>query len=147
MTVTVYGEPAPQGSKRAFVIKGTNRAVVTEVSNKVKPWRIAVEQAVILAYPPGTRKDPILVRGAVSVVIDFVLPKPKSAKKDAKPAVSPDIDKLARSTLDALKTSGVFEDDGRVVDLAVSKRYPSDNPEGMPVPGARIFVDTTWDSW
>jgi Holliday junction resolvase RusA-like endonuclease len=120
---------------------------VTEVSKNVKPWRIAVEQAVMLAYPPGTRKDPILLRGPVSVVIDFVRLKPKSAKKDELPQTRPDLDKLTRSTLDALKTAGVYEDDGRVVDLCVSKRYTSDNPEGMPVPGARIYVDTTWAAW
>lgn len=153
MTFTVYGSPAPQGSKRAFVMKGTGRAVLVESSKAVKPWREAVVQAVMLQSPPGARTDPILFRGPVALDVTFTLARPKSAKKGARPAGRPDIDKLVRSTLDALTTSGVFEDDGCVVSLIAEKVYqlkqyapgsfdpPDLSGEVMPVPGAVIRVE------
>lgn len=140
MTVTVFGLPAPQGSKRAFVIPGTQRAVMTESSKAVKPWRSAVEQAVMLAYPPGQRSDPIICRGAVFVDVTFTMPRPKSAKSGARPQTRPDLDKLIRSTCDALKTAGVYEDDGRVVSLLASKVYPNEGEDALALPGAVIRV-------
>lgn len=145
MTFTVLGLPAPQGSKRAFVLKGTGRAVLVESSKAVKPWRQAVEQAVMLAAPFGGRQDPVLFRGPVAVDVTFTLPRPKSAKKGARPAGRPDLDKLVRSTLDALTAAGVFEDDGRVVSLITQKYYVGHDPNYddniSPVPGAVICVD------
>ena len=141
MTFTVHGLPAPQGSKRAFVIKGTNRAVMTESSKNVKPWRQAVEQAVMLSHPFGGRPDAILCRGAVFLDVTFTMPRPKSAKADARPQTRPDLDKLLRSTKDALKTAGVYEDDGRVVSLIAAKVYPGDGDDSLPVPGAVIRVE------
>ncbi len=142
MTFTVYGLPGAQGSKRHV---GGGRMI--EMSKKVGPWREAVVQAVMLAAPFGTRKEPILFRGAVAVDIVFTMHRPKSARSGSRPAVAPDIDKLCRSTFDALKTAGVYEDDARVVRLRCSKVYP-DHVEigncagdGLPVPGARIRIE------
>lgn len=42
LTIVVHGQPAPQGSKRAFVNKHTGRAALVESSKKVQPWRQAV---------------------------------------------------------------------------------------------------------
>ncbi len=140
MTFTVYGNPAPQGSKRHV-----GAGVMVESSKLVKPWRTAVEQAVMLMAPMGGRgSQPILVPGPVTVVIAFTLHRPKSKKKEVKPATRPDIDKLTRSTFDALKTAGVYEDDGRIVDLCVTKRYPAQGADSLPVPGAVIHVDPSW---
>ena len=147
MTFTVYGNPAPQGSKRAFVVNG--RAVMTENSKAVKPWRTAVEQAVMLASPPGSRKDAILFRGPVALDVTFTMPRPKSAKAGARPCGSRnDLDKLLRSTLDALTTAGVYEDDGRVVSMIAEKVYPQgqmidDGTESraLTMPGAVITVE------
>lgn len=143
MTFTVYGLPAPQGSKRAFVIKG--RAVMTESSKAVKPWRTAVEQAVMLAAPAGSRKDPILFRGPVSLDVTFTMPRPKSAKAGARPATRPDLDKLLRSTKDALKTAGVYEDDGRVVSVIAQKYFVGHDPTFddaiLDLPGVVITVE------
>jgi Holliday junction resolvase RusA-like endonuclease len=42
--------------------------------------------------------------------------------------VAPDIDKLARSTLDGLADAGVFTDDSRIVTLRLEKRYTELTP-------------------
>ena len=128
MTVSVHGEPAPQGSKR-YVGNG----VMIESSKKVKPWREAVLWAVLQNHPFSGRSDPILIRGPVAVDITFVLPRPKSARKNTFPDKKPDLDKLLRSTFDALKSAGVFEDDARVVDCSATKVYGE-------IPGAQIRV-------
>lgn len=148
MTITVYGIPAPQGSKRPFRNPKTGQTILVESSAKVKPWRTAVEQAVMLAYPPGSRTDQILCRGPVALDVTFTLPRPKSAKSGARPATRPDLDKLVRSTKDALKTAGVYEDDGRVVSLIATKEYPGgqhidDGEESrvLQLPGAVIHVE------
>lgn len=121
---TVNGIPAPQGSKRAFVVNG--RAVLTESSAKVKPWREAVVNAAVDAM---NGREPL--QGAVEVTVTFRLPKPQTVKRDL-PHVRPDADKLTRSTLDALTTAQVFRDDSQVCDLHVYKRYG--------IPGADITV-------
>lgn len=123
-TARVHGVPAPQGSKRAFVVNG--RAVMTEASAKVRPWR---ETVVAEAVDVMNGRAPF--DGAVEVLITFRMPKPKTVRRDL-PHVKPDIDKLVRSTLDALTTAQVFGDDGQVTDLVVRKRYG--------IPGADITV-------
>ena len=131
MTITVYGIPAPQGSKRHV-----GNGVMIESSKKVKPWREAVKWAAIqmgaeLACEP--------IDGPVSVKVAFTLPKPKSARKDAVPYKKPDLDKLVRSTFDALTDAGVWRDDAQVVSLQASKVYPN-GLGGLGVPGAIIIV-------
>lgn len=115
---------------------------MTESSKAVKPWRTAVEQAVMLAAPPGARKDPILFRGPVSLDVTFTMPRPKSAKDGARP----DLDKLLRSTKDALKTAGVYEDDGRVVSVIAQKYFVGhriDYDDGiLELPGAVISIES-----
>ena len=44
ITITVYGMPGPQGSKRFVGTRG-GRGVMVESSAKVKPWREAVKHA------------------------------------------------------------------------------------------------------
>ncbi len=137
MKITVLGEPGPQGSKTR------TRFGMIESSKKVKPWRVAVEQAVMLDHPfggPSRVTSPILFRGPVAVEIRFYLPRPKSAKAGARPSTRPDIDKLCRSTFDALKTAGVYEDDGRVVSLHTTKHYAG-GAEALALPGAIIFIE------
>jgi Holliday junction resolvase RusA-like endonuclease len=123
----VRGVPAPQGSKRAFVVNG--RAVLTEASAKVKPWRQDVKAA---AEEALNGREPLT--GPVEVRVTFVLPRPASAPKARfLPDVTPDLDKLARSSMDALTAAGVFDDDKRVCDLHIRKVY------GI-VPGAEFLI-------
>ena len=130
MTITVYGRVAPQGSKRHA---GNGRMV--EMSQHVKPWRDSVNWAAREA----ARGERII--GPVSAEMTFTLPRPISAKKNAVPSKQPDIDKLARSTCDALKMSGVIEDDSRVVDLRLRKVYPGQHPDALETPGAVIRIE------
>lgn len=61
--------------------------------------------------------------GPVSVRLDFVMPRPKSApRRFTPPAVKrPDIDKLSRAVLDAL-TGICWHDDSQVIALTATKR-------------------------
>lgn len=125
--VTVVGVPAPQGSKK-YVGHRAGKPVLLESSAKVRPWRAAVAQAAAL-HPP-------LPEGAVTVEVVFRLPRPKSLPKRVTTHTrKPDLDKLVRSTLDAL--SGVlYADDNRVDTLTARKTYAT--PEEQP--GATICV-------
>lgn len=114
----VLGTPAPQGSKRAFVVKG--RAVLTEDSKKTKPWRDSVATAAQDAM------EGLPIDGPVAVTITFYFARPKSVRRPY-PSVAPDIDKLERTILDGLQAGGVITDDARVVDLTAKKRY-ADTP-------------------
>jgi Holliday junction resolvase RusA-like endonuclease len=133
ITIDVAGIPAPQGSKRGIVVGG--RAVLVESSAKVKPWRSDVRDAAAAAYdgPP--------LAGPLFVEIAFRLPRPKAFKRTASldHAKRPDIDKLVRSTLDALRSAGVYGDDSQVCRLFVAKYYAARSE----VPGARIRVGET----
>ena len=133
--IRVNGLPAPQGSKRHV---GGGRMV--ESSKKVKPWRTAVAAE--------TEKHDFGPWPFVGVAVWFLLPRPKShyrtgrfahLLKDNAPAYPdryPDLDKLCRSTLDALRMGGAFKDDAQVVKLDAYKVY-ADQAEQ---PGARIQV-------
>lgn len=124
----VPGIPAPQGSKNGYYRGG--RVVLVESSKKVKPWRDTV--AATARY--GCDGPPI--DGPVSVHVAFILPRPKSLPKRVLHMVKkPDLDKLIRSTLDAL--SGIaYVDDNRVTTIHASKRYATAGE----APGAHITV-------
>jgi crossover junction endodeoxyribonuclease RusA len=99
----VAGVPAPKGSTRAFVVR--DRAVTTNANAKTKPWQQSVEWVVRdevgrltggrILYP---KPD------AVSLALRFVLPRRNSEPKRITPPHTrkPDLDKLARSVMDAL---------------------------------------------
>ena len=113
----VEGVPAPQGSKTAKCING--RAVMWETSKNVKEWRDTVTaqaQIEMLAYNYQTLTNPIELHLA------FYLPKPKTVDRNL-PSVKPDLDKLVRSTCDALTKSGIYKDDALVVMLFANKQY------------------------
>lgn len=133
MQIRVYGEPAPQGSKRAFV-RG-NRAVVVEQSAKVAPWRQAVASAAVTVRQQAV---PEQIVDAVAVKIIFFLPRPSSVQRPL-PWVKPDLDKLVRSTLDGISDSGLWKDDCLVVQLTASKRYATADVECAP--GAIIYIE------
>lgn len=114
----VHGTPAPQGSKRAFVVG--NRARIVEDSKKSAPWRDSVAAAGIEAMAGALPLDSAV---EVSITFLFVRPPSVSEKNRPLPSVMPDIDKLARAVLDGLTAGGVVTDDARVVDLHARKRY------------------------
>lgn len=61
------------------------------------------------------------VASAVKVELDFIMLKPKSAKRTF-PAVKPDLDKLIRAVLDGL-TGVAYQDDSQVILIQATKTY------------------------
>lgn len=133
----VAGEPKPMGSKTAFVVRGPNgpRAVVTDgKSGKVmRTWQDSVTSSAMAAWGTQAR-----MLGPVAVVLSFRLARPSghlgkdgTPRKSAPryPHVKPDLDKLARSTLDALAVV-LLADDSRVVQLSLAKLYADSGPTG-----------------
>ena len=157
LVIVVYGTPAPQGSKHGRPIykgKGKNKVFTGKVaqvesSAKVAPWGDSVTAAALSAMSDR----PLLLERPVAVEMVFTLKRPKSrpswwpsgerwsATMPMRPAGYPDVSKLARSTEDALTAAGVWTDDGRVVEYGrLTKVYPGEDVDALPVPGAVIRV-------
>lgn len=119
----VYGTPAPQGSKNGFLVGGKVR-IVDQNGNSLKSWRNAVAEMAV-QWRQQLQMDTLT--GPVHLEIKFFMPKPPSVKR-ALPHVKPDLDKLIRSTLDALTTAGVYKDDALVVSVYASKEYVKEQP-------------------
>ena len=152
----VAGIPAPKGSARAMLIGGRARLIASGSNANGKAmrlWATAVRTAA-LAAAKGTR----IANLPVGVGITFRLARPKGhiganglPKRGAPvlPTVKPDLDKLARCTLDALVTTttrgeiliGVLDDDSRIVSLGIMKRYAEDDEQ----PGAYISISVLDD--
>jgi len=148
LQITVVGTPRPQGSKKAFYNAKLGRALIVDDNDKkLRTWRQDVVSATVAvlrsqrraALPPGTPLD---------VGIAFMMPRPKGHWRTgrnahllrdhlpARPSSKPDIDKLVRGTLDALRDAGVYVDDSQVVDLHVRKVWANEHA------GALIRVET-----
>lgn len=141
LEIRVYGTPAPQGSKRHV-----GNGVMVESSAKVKPWREAVKAAALDLLPGQAETGP------VGVTVTFFLARPKghwlpaNSRRDVPalrpdaprwPSTKPDLDKLIRSTLDAIKDAGVYADDSQVVNITASKIYAG---QITGPPGAIVIV-------
>lgn len=143
---TVAGEPRPMGSKSAFVVKTPfgHRAVVTnkpskgspETAAKLPAWKDAVTAASMVELDDGER-----TRAPLAISLVFYLARPSghmkpdgSLRKSAPcyPAVKPDVDKLIRSTLDALKVA-MIADDAKVVALTARKLYADGRATGADI--------------
>lgn len=148
MRITVHGTPAPQGSKRHV-----GNGVMVESSKKVKPWRQDVKHAALAASAERTPcLDPTCAcqphggtwgrDDALQVEVTFYLPRPRghygtgrnaaTLKPSApgRPWTKPDLDKLLRSTLDALGEAGLWADDSRVAVVLAEKQYADHRPPG-----------------
>jgi Holliday junction resolvase RusA-like endonuclease len=142
VAIDVMGTPAPKGSNRAMVRGG--KAVFVPGGSKtnqdaLQSWagqcRLAAQSFV------HGQMAPLFTQTALAVAITFRLKRPgghwaKSGglKSSAPltPSVKPDIDKLSRSTLDALSGS-IFDDDSRIVRLTVAKEYAQPGQEGASI--------------
>lgn len=142
--ITVYGTPGPQGSKNRNAA-----GALYESSAKVKPWRDAVKSVALdtLHHDDAwTALD-----GPVWVDIQFALRRPKHHFGTGKnagrlkpsaphiPTGKPDLDKLVRSTQDALTDAGVLHDDSVVATLTAAKVYVLWG-DALRTPGAVIKV-------
>ena len=132
ITLKVFGNPAPQGSKRVF-----QGRVVEASGQKLKVWR----KAIAAACQNLLSEEHSLLLGPVRVEVDFYLPRPSSVsvKKRPLPIVPPDVDKLARACLDGLGQGFdtgkvgdgiVFGDDSQVTELLARKFYADDREPG-----------------
>src|SRR5664279_5285650 len=137
--VTVHGQPAPQGSKQGFIRGG--KVQLVESSKAVKPWREAVKHAA-LDVLAASKTSPLT--GPVSVQVAFTIRKPASAPKRriTWPQKKPDLDKLLRSTLDALSDAGMWVDDSQVVEIHSTKLFPEEGVDALRTPGAIIRIWT-----
>lgn len=132
VTITVLGAPAPQGSKRHV-----GNGVMLEMSKKLKPWRDDVKAAALVAmkhplYDDHHRAplDGPLAASIVFTVRDQPASRPTwwpdgerwSKALRWRPASTPDLSKLLRSTEDAL-TGVVWKDDARVVEYTRLAKY------------------------
>jgi len=141
--IDVLGTPAPKGSARAFYKAGMKRAVIVkDNSERQKSWDRAVREAALEVI--GERVEPVYVGCPVVVEIVFRLKRPAShwSKKGGLlpsaplvPTTKPDGDKLLRTTWDAL-TGLAWDDDSRIADGIVRKRYAEPGREG-----ARITIE------
>ncbi len=135
----VDGEPAPQGSKRAFRHAATGKIIMVESSAKVRPWRALVAHAASEAMAGRPME-----MGPVRMIATYYFCRPKAhynSKGQRKPtapefvAKKPDLSKLQRSTEDAL-TGIVYRDDSQIVALTIAKRFIAVDDK----PGAHIEV-------
>ncbi|MFC8447575.1 RusA family crossover junction endodeoxyribonuclease [Kitasatospora sp. NPDC057223] len=149
ITVTVHGVPAPQGSKRHV-----GGGVMIESSKKVKPWRQDVKDAALTATaarPGWTPLDGPLAATIVFTVREQPASKPTwwtaglpwSKGLRWRPASTPDLSKLLRSTEDAL-TGIVWRDDARVVDYARLAKYYAGDPAADVLPFGSGAVIRVW---
>lgn len=150
LVVVVSGRPAPQGSKRHV---GNGRMV--ESSQAVGPWRDAVRMTAAAAlvgsgWVAGSRP--------LTLEVVFTMPRPRAhyrggrhadeVRADAPrhPTKRPDLDKLLRSTLDALTDAGAVDDDANVVRILALKTYPLNDLDALDTPGAVITLRPC-DDW
>lgn len=148
LTITVFGDPAPQGSKRHV-----GHGVMLESSKKVKPWRQAVRTDAVHAIDDQRLCWTGPLDGPLLLEMVFTFARPRGHYRTgrnahllrdgapARPATYPDLSKLARSTEDALKEAGVYADDSRVVEYRrLAKVYVGTDPDALASPGAVIRV-------
>lgn len=139
----VLGSPAPKGSGRAINVGGKARFVPGGSgagAKRERQWATAVREAVFVWCDGQFPEAPRCV-GAVVVTITFRVTRPTghftpkgALRKSAPhyPTKKPDLDKLARSTLDAL-TGSILKDDAQVVSLVAYKRYAKAGDEGADI--------------
>jgi Holliday junction resolvase RusA-like endonuclease len=155
LSAVVYGVPAPQGSKKANPIyRGsakngtrafTGQVTLTEMSKKVAPWRQAVQEAVAEAIRFQTTHDlwEGVLDGPVEVRVTFSIRRPTSVSPTRRPwpSVTPDLDKLIRSTMDGISMGGAWLDDKLAVRIVTEKVYAG-TPGALERPGAVIDIWT-----
>lgn len=136
----VYGTPGAQGSKRHV-----GGGVMVESSKRVKPWRDDV-RAVMLTVEGLQPIDGPLV---ASITFWFARPKAHHfVNGDVKPTAPEfptgrhlgDIDKLLRSTFDAIVSAGVVGDDSQFVKVLGQKRWADQRTAVRKAPGATITI-------
>lgn len=140
MTIEFFvpGKPATAGSKRAFYNKALGRAMITDATDKTKPWMNTVAFFARQAY------QGVLLEGPLKFVMEFRLLRPKghygtgSHSHIVKPKhkcryqfTRPDLTKLVRAAEDALK--GIIWRDDAQVSIQVNRKIYVDRDPGAMV--------------
>ncbi|MES2211514.1 MAG: RusA family crossover junction endodeoxyribonuclease [Chloroflexota bacterium] len=139
--IEALGQPAPKGSGRAILIAGRARHVPSGSNvnrRNLQSWDSAVRAAALTTI--GRVNAPPFVGQALRVAIVFRLARPgghwgKRGIKPSKPLFpigKPDVDKLARATVDSL-IGTVFDDDSRIVSLDAAKVWAAPGNEGASI--------------
>ena len=147
LVVTVRGTPAPQGSKRHV---GGGRMV--EQSPHLAPWRALVTHAASEAIAQRFLADQAWTPAPdapLALGVTFTVARPSSHWRTGKttshllrpgapsdPISRPDLDKLIRSTMDALTDAGAMKDDARIISVSALKAYPGSSLDALDSPGA-----------
>lgn len=148
LTFDVLAHPAPQGSK-----KHVGHGVMVEVSKYLQPWRKSVDAAAREAIEKA--KDPTIfpLQGPCVLTATFFIDRPLSHYRSGPykhmlrdnappyPARRPDLDKLLRSTMDAMTTAGVWRDDG-LVHIIHARKHWSTYRANWYAAGVRVVVST-----
>ena len=122
ITVTILGEPVPQGSKRVY-----GGHVVDDNAAKLKPWRATITAAIADALPADWDRT-----GPMHLQATFRFPRPLShyrANGQLRPtaplykATRPDLDKLARAAADSITDAHAWKDDAQLALLSIVKIY------------------------
>lgn len=110
----VEGIPAPQGSKNGY--KRGKHIVLVESSKKLPEWRkrVSAEAQRVMGNKP-------FIEQPVEVLLDFVMPCPKSRKPGSWMETPADLDKLIRACGDSMSKI-VYKDDSYIVKIGASKR-------------------------
>ena len=119
----VHGTPQPKGSVSAFYDKRRHRMQRFDSNRKGKPWARLVRQAIVEAT--GWEEGGPAANGRavpVQVHVRFYLLRPKSTKYRDEPVGKPDVDKLIRGVLDAIK-GAAYVDDAQVVGVLATKQW------------------------
>lgn len=133
-TFWVQGEPGTKGSHRALMHNG-RPIVIPMCGAKERIWERAVKLVASRVAPTAPLDCP------VRVAFEFALLRPAKPKFAAAPAARLDLDKLARSTGDAL-TGLMYVDDARIVEMQLRKRFCT----AQESQGAQITVEEIADT-
>jgi Holliday junction resolvase RusA-like endonuclease len=138
--LTVWGIPAPKGSKSAFSghrKDGSHFAAVKEgKTERQRDWARRIEEVVQSMAETGARP----VEGPLVLEVTFFLPRPKTAPKTKRtyPAVRPDLSKYLRAIEDPM--SGILiHDDGQIVEAHVRKDYAVYTGDERPRAEVRVW--------
>ena len=140
LTITVFGRPAPQGSKRYIGGSAKQGGRFIEASKYLPAWRKAITAAAIAEIENRSWAKSI---EPIEIEVIFYLERPAtvSVAKRPWPIKPPDLDKLLRGVLDGMTDAGVWDDDGQVVKITAWKVY-ADTRE----PGAFIKISPLYDT-
>lgn len=123
VVLRVVGLPAPKGDKSAVLIGGRARLVEGKRGAqraKLTAWGDAVRDAAARWLDEHPQQP---LTGPLSIDLVFRFPQTKSAPDRHFHVVTPDFDKIMRSTGDALKHAGLIADDSLFCRGSFEKRY------------------------